>query len=598
MKVSMIASIFYTMVLVAGIAGLYKIKKSNKVQYGAVWIPVSALLLTFYQCLLAAIFSIVHIPVNIVSVGIGDFVLSIVLWFFIVKKKKIQSYQYEKVDVGFLIFLVVMVALFAKQRYGLDLHIHYQTIDPAQHLKNAMDMIKEQRVTAMFYASFHNGLLIQWLAPLRKASQYYQIYVLGDILHFLLAGFTFYAVIRRYMKDNYLKAAAFFVGAVYLFGYPANSTIFGFSYLGMCVTIIACTIIITDAYIHEEITKWLGITFLSLCCLGVFECYVLFMPVVFFSVFFCVLRNQKKLGKLISLDTVKVCLGIFLVPTFLGLYFTYLGIFGSGDTTVGSAIAQEGGIYKDLFSNFALLLPIALFGYYHLYKEKKNWIILYLFPCLVLFLLGLFSLGMSGRVSSYYFYKNYYLLWLIVFILAFAGILYIEKGNRILLFLCAIIWFGIAHVGTMDIEDRIEHMNPQFVVNSNSNAYCDIFIFNRDALFNAAYPFPKVQLYQYAMENLSDTKEYIPLAGGFEDYFWMEAVTGQRNSDFRYWDEGTDSFFQRLQKVEYVMVLKDGDIYLQYPEYFDSLDKVYENDLGYIAKIDKTKEIPGEKDDE
>ena len=116
-------------------------------------------------------------------------------------------------------------------------------------------MIKEQRVTAMFYASFHNGLFIQWLAPLRKTSQYYQIYVLGDILHFLLAGFTFYAVIRRYMKDNYLKAAAFFAGAVYLFGYPANSTIFGFSYLGMCVTIIACTIIITDAYIHEEITK-------------------------------------------------------------------------------------------------------------------------------------------------------------------------------------------------------------------------------------------------------------------------------------------------------------------------------------------------------
>lgn len=591
MKVSIAASFFYVVALAACIFGVYRIKKSNKVLYGAVWIPISALLVTCYQCLLAAIGTILHIPVNIISVGMGDLIIAGVLWYFILKKKKTQSYKYEKTDGIFFVFLLLIVGLFAKERYGLDLHIHYQTIDPAQHLKCAIDVMKAQRVSAMYYASFHNGLLIEWLAPLRSASKYYQIYILGEVLHFFLAGLTFYAVIRKYMKDKYLKAAGFFVSVVYLFGYPVNSTIFGFSYLGMCVTIIACTIVVTDAYIHEEITKWLGITFLSLCCLGVFECYVLFMPVVFFSILFCVLRNQKKLGKMVSLDTVKVCLGIFLVPTILGLYFTYLGIFGNGNTTVGSAIAQEGGIYKDLFSNFALLLPVALFGYYHLYKEKKNWIVLYLFPCLEIFLLGLFGLGMFGKVSSYYFYKNYYLLWLIVFVLAFAGITYVEKTNRLLLSLYAITWFGIALVGMLDIEIRIGQMNPQFVANYNSHAYCDINLFNKAAQSNAAYPYEKIELYQYAMDNLSDTKEYIPLAGCWEDYFWMEAITGQRNSDFCYWNEGMDSFFERLQEVDYVIVLTDGDIYLQYPEYFDSLEKVFENEYGYVAKVDKKKEI-------
>lgn len=344
-----------------------------------------------------------------------------------------------------------------------------------------------------------------------------------------------------------------------------------------------------DSWLQEELYGWLGMIFASLCCLGIIECYVLFMPVMFFSLFFCILYKQKKRAKLISLDTVKVCLGVFLVPTVLGLYFTYLGIFGYNNVTVGSAIAQEGGIYKDLFSNFVFLMPLALYGYYYLKKEKKNWFILYIFPMLAGFLLVLFALGMTGRVSSYYFYKNYYFLWLIVFILAFAGVTYIEKKSRLLISMGLFIWLFVLWVGQYSIENRIANKNDRYIVSYNSRAFCDIYMFNRDAKGNVAYSGDKVLIYQKAMDILDETDSYIPLAGSWEDYYWMEAITNQRSYDFCYWNTGDEVFFQNLKEADYIMVLLDSDIYNDYSDYFNQLEKVYENGIGFVAKVEKEK---------
>lgn len=590
MTPSVIVSVFYTISLAFCMTGVFRMKKSENVLYGAAWIPVSALLVTFYQCLFAALGTILHIPVNLLSVGIADGILGCILWYWIVKKKRIQSYKFEKIDLLAFSVLLLAIGLFAYHRFGFDMHIHYQSIDLAQHLKVAMDIVSGQRVSAMFYAGFHNALLIQLLAPFRDPTRYYQIYVFGDVLHLLLAGLMFYGVIRKYLKDNFLKLASIVIILIYINGYPVNSTIFGFTYLGMCVTVIGCTMVVVDSFIQDELSRWMGIILISLCCLGIFECYVLFMPIMFFSVFFCVLYKQKKLKKLVSMDTVKVCLGIFLVPTILGLYFTYNGIFGSGGITVKYAIAQEGGIYKDLFSNFVLLMPLALFGYYYLRKEKKNWIILYIFPMLACFMLALFGLGMSGRVSSYYFYKNYYLLWLIVFVLAFAGLTYVEKKSRLLLTLGLLMWLFVLLVGICGIESRIGNKNERYITNHNSYAFCDIYIFNEDAKRNVCYYGGKVKLYQYAMSELHDTDTYVALAGSWADYYWMEAITNQRNNDFQYWDKGEDVFFDNLNNIDYVIVLTDSDIYHSHAKYFNNLEKVYENECGFIAKVKKTEQ--------
>lgn len=586
MHMSYGASAFYLIALLFAMTGIYKIKKSDNILPGGTWLPVSVLIVALYQCFVAALICLIHIPVNIISIGIFDLLLGGGLWFYIVKKSYIQSYKYQKIDIISWIVIFVIVLLFALQRYGLDLHIHYQTIDPAQHLKSAMDIVNGQSVYAMYFAGLHNALLIELLGPFRQLTRYYQIFVLSDILQLYLAGVMFYGIIRKYITDKYMAFVAPIGTLIYLLAYPLNNTIFGFVYLGMCVTIIGYLLITVDAFINGNLYKWPGVIMISLGCLGVFECYVLFMPVVFFSILFCVLWKQHNEKKLVSFDTIKICLGIFLIPTLLGLGYTYMGIFGSGGTSVGSAIANEGGIYRDLFSNYILLLPFVFYGLYRLCKEKKNKIVIYMFVLTAVFMFAFFLLGMKGKASSYYFYKNYYMMWLLCFVLAVKGIHNITKENRKLLTLGFLTWFFVATISITNIEVVIQNINPLYCTNTNARAYSDIYTFNRDAMRNPAYDMEKVKLYDYAVEQLGASQtEKIPLAGYWEDYYWMEAITNQRMSGFDYWNIGEEMFFDNLSRVDYVIVLTDSDIYAANKEYFDSLEPIFETSSGYIAKV-------------
>ena len=115
-----------------------------------------------------------------------------------------------------------------------------------------------------------------------------------------------------YIKWINVLLSAFFV-FVYMIGYPMCSMIYGFTYLGMGVTVVGMLIILTDMYLKEDMGKWMNIIFLMLGCLAIFECYVMFMPVTFFALITCIFVKQWKMHKLVSRDTVVTCLAVFLI---------------------------------------------------------------------------------------------------------------------------------------------------------------------------------------------------------------------------------------------------------------------------------------------
>ncbi len=587
MNISYGASIFYFIAVAALVLGVYLVQKSEQKLYGSVWVPISIIAVTCYQVLIGAILNLIHIPVNIISIGIFNLILAMFLWYLIIRKQYRQKYRYEVIDGVYLVVLLVVVGAFALQRYGIDLHIHYLTIDPAAHLKSAMDVVRKQQVDTMFYASLNNALLIEMLGVTASSvGYYYKIFVLADVMHLFLAGLMFFGVIRRYCQDNFLKIAGVVLSIVYLLGYPLNSTIFGFVYLGMGVTLIAYLFTLTDEFIRGNLHKWTNIILLSLGCLGIFQAYVLFMPVTFFAILTCILVKQFQHKKLFSVDTVVTGLAIFLIPCVIGLVYTYLGIFG-GDTSVGSAIAGEGAIYRDLYSNFVWLAPLALYGCWGQIKERKNRLGLYLLPFLMGFILMLFARGMQHTVSSYYYFKNYYLLWMVVFVLAFIGISYVEKKTRFLIVSGFAVWSFTMFLMVFNIENGIHEKSELYCSWSKAGTYNDVYSFNKETLGLPFYQLEKIQLYQHAItECLDKGEELVPLAGYWEDCYWMEGITNQRLNGFDYWNYDDETFFENLEKrANYVMVLTDNDFYKNHAEYFDSLERIYENDLGYIAKV-------------
>lgn len=586
MDTSVLTSVFFVLAAAIFTSGFWLFPKSGRSMQGAVWLPVTAVFLMCFHVLAGGIINLVRLPVNIVSIGMADIAAGVFFWLNILHKKEKQKYEWKKEQLLFLGLLGAAMAVFTVLRFGTGLELNYHTIDPAAHFRDAMDVVNKQQVQNMFYAALNNALLIELLAPLAVVSEYYKIFLLSEVLNLFLAGAMFYGLIQRWCKNRFTKTAAFLAAFLYIAGYPLNNALFGFTYLGMGVTIIAYLLLLSDCFIEEKLHPGINIFLMMAGCLGIFESYMLFMPVVYFAIFFCIAGKRLKQNRLFTVKTVTDYLAIFLIPCILGLYYGFFGVF-SGDITVGSAISAEGAIYRDLYSNFLILAPFVMIAVYHMVKKKVYQTLNFMLPMMLVFMAGMFMAGMKGRVSSYYYYKNYYLLWLLAFVMAFIGISYLSEYAREVVVCCFISWGAVALFYVTRLEESFADRKPLFVPMQKADQLNDVYSFNCQLLRFPGYSPDKMELYQYVYQNLVAEGNTVPIASGWEDDYWYQAVTNQRLlEELQHW-KNEKQYFKSLKKAgDRILVLYDNELYTKNQEYFDSLERVFENGIGFVAKLE------------
>ena len=582
------ASLFYLVCFISFALSLMLVKKTEKKMNIMVWTCVVAMAICGYQSFVAAIFSLVKIPVNIVSLGVMNLLASAYFWFRYIKKNEKQSYYFDKINILGFGILCVLLYLFMSLTYTLEFAPQYLAIDASVHFDGAVTLQNYEAVHGMFFAKLQYGIFIELFGAFISPAVYYKLFVICDLLMLLFAWMMFYSLIQKYAKDNFLKLAAIVVTVVYGVGYPMNSTLFGFTYLGTAITIVTYLLIVFDWFMDEEFNENYSIILLSLGCLSLFESYMLFVPVVFFGLLFAIFYKQAKKKKLVSVETIKYGLSIFLMPSIIGLVFTYGGIFvNTGDFTVSDAISNEGGIYRDFYSNFAILIPFALFAMHKSIKEKQNKLVMWYLPLMVLFLIGLLLMALQGSASSYYYYKNYYILWLLMFELLFIAISSFTKEMRVFLLCGFTTWVIILFAYIFNWETYLQSKTSQFVVSNKTGTYHEIFGFNRDAINVPHYSSDKLHLYRYAIENLQEEGDVLAIASTWEDWYWFTAISNQTlHADYAYWNYGAELFFERMNaEAEYTIVLYDAPIFMEHPEVFWSYETVYETPVGCIIKV-------------
>ena len=580
-------TIFYGIAVLALLSGAFFSYKSERKQAGMTWMVLLLILMNCYHTFWAAILNVIHIPVNIISMGIIDLLTGGLLWFFIVKKKKWQRYEFAIADAAFLVTAVAIIAVFAKVRYGgMALNINFLTIDPANHFRAAMDLVETGTVTSMFYETVLNGLLFEFLAPFAPVDYFYRFFVLSELIQLLMSAFIFYGIARRLSKDRFGRVAAYVLSFIYMIGYPMCSMLYGFVYLGMGVTVIGMIIILTDVYLKDDMPKWQNIVCLMLGCLAIFECYVMFMPVTFFALITCIFVKQFKGKKLVSKDTVAICLTVFLFPCIVGFCYTYAGIFTNG-VTVSSALVNEGACYRDLFSNFVLFIPLMLFGFYGMCRKKENNLVLFLAPYTLLFALYLFLKTVNGQASTYYFYKIHFLLWLIALVLVYYAVVYAEKQTKVLITGSFLMWVFLTGMYLGKIEEKIAMHSELMISTYKAEDFNDILRYNYVSFGMPGYSKEKEELYHWVYNELiCKGEEIVPMAGYWEDDLWYQAISDQRYYGWGQSDPDHTDYFNHLNASDasYILVLKDSQIYADEQAYFDSLERIYDTGIGFVAR--------------
>lgn len=585
MSMHILISIFYIITVVMAILGIFFIQKNDGVLNGICWGIYSIIIFICYQGMTAGVINLFHIPICLITIGIFDLILGAVLLYFIIIKNKKQIYEYEKIDCIFLFIMLLITVILVQKRFGNEISINFQSVDSAAHMKFALNILDKGKISTNLYLSAVNeAMVIGALREFIDSFDGYKIFILCESFFFMLSGLIFYGIIRNYCKNFYQTIAAIILTLFYWLGYPLYSMVFGFSYFGLSIIIIAYLIVMCDLYVDNKIYQKLNIVFLAMGIYSLLVCYTLFVPVVFLAIGLCVANSQHAEKKMFSVDTVVLMLKIFLIPCVLGLIYSIGNI---GALTAGGAgkagIATEGGSYRDLYSDFVLILPLLVTGYYViLIKLKKINLIVTMMPLLLLFMMLLFKLGMNGKVSSYYFCKNHSLLWLVSFVCIFYAIKFLNEKNRIVIigYLCTYIM--LMTFDFRGVDNYIQNTNSNFIDVSSKN-FINIYDFTKIWFEQPKFQNEKIDLYRYVNNNLrimSDVKILI-VGTEFEDA-WFQTLTEQEyarcNGDINVYNSLVND------DTKYVCVLY-GEMYQNNQEYFDGLERIYQNNAGFIAKI-------------
>lgn len=587
-------SFFFMISFLALYAGVLLYKKKEEAEI------IQALVMDFlaiicWGAMWAGIFSIAGIPVNIVSIGIVYLLSSAYFWISIIRNKKVQKYIWSWMDIVIVLVIAGIVMGVAIHFFSGRLELRYWTSDAAVHMISATDVVRKQTVSSMYFAPLYNALIMEVFQPWFHGIEIYKGFMIADITMIVLENIIFYVLVKPYFTKKSHKIMGAVLTLLYFAGYPLHGFIYTFNYWGIGVLLLAFVMEVLRQYFSKELEKKYCVFALMLGCIGVVTSYMMFAPVAFIAVFLCLVYYAKKEeGKIFSIPNVMLALKVFLVPCMLALYFCYYQFFVGQELEIGTALNEQGAIYRQLYMDFVWMIPLVLYVLIYAIKQKKWKVSLIFFFCYAVFTLAVLVLSQKQKISSYYYYKMYFPLWLLCFVISAQGIIQILQKEKEFFYSCAALYAGILLLNVTNVEQKIVE-SPAVLQLENASArvfplYSENLRYIR--LDWSVYQFNQniLELYQYVDDNMSEESKDIPLlvAGDAYPYcYWYMAFTGQDVHEYYGWVYDISEMKEKIAqgKMDYVVLLYRSTYYSGNQEYWDTYEKVYNNAEGCILKV-------------
>lgn len=529
------------------------IRKKEKTADFLVWFSITLVLKLCYNSFICYIFDLFHIPIELIYLMLLNLAISGIMIFHI-KNKGIQKYEFNKQSFIVCSILLIAVLSISLVRFNFFNNISYETTDPALHYSMAFDFYKSNSLLTentlfpsfgdfegtMIISYVNIGLLFKSMTGIIPEMYYYKLFTFFDALMFAVSCLSFISSISFIMKEKHkLTFFILIVAFFYIFGYPLNNMLFGFFYLGITIMVINTIITVIEQYKDEELNKYDELIFLIILFLlnfSVFFGYYLFVPVVYASEFIYFFIENVYSDKKLYLKNIfekryvlMNCICLFL-PFILGFIFF---LFPSSGGETGSAIspfANEGYIYRDLYSNFIIFIPFILYQIYSNIKSKKYDFSIIFFIIQAIFTLGIFIFVLKGMAATYYFYKNYFVLSLLCFYIFLNTInSLVADKNIAFINCCGITIVLLFSAFILNLENKLYNINILINPTPKITSYFDIYANNRNYLNNSPILDEKdiqtIIYYENNKEKLPLYNDAIPVIGSTQMRMWFYCLT-------------------------------------------------------------------------
>ncbi len=592
---TILGTVFYLVSFTACIINLYRFRKSCKPMNGFTWAVLSFLAAICMGSIAAGIISIVRIPVNLYSMAVVYMVFAILFAFFIRRDGMKQEYIWEKFDFIMLGLITAAVAVICLKIYTPQLWYCYYNSDAGLHLKEATEIVRSQTVTKMYFLHLQNAMIIELIQPFVRIADWYKGYILGDCFFLWIETLFFAALIRQFAKTRASKVLAVVIMVFYFMGYPFLSFYYSFGYWAVGSMMVGFLVMSMRLYEEAQVERKITVIMLMLGCFGVMTSYMLFAPVTFITVLVYLMIVAKREGKVFSRRNVFLALKVFLLPTVLGLYYCLYGFFISSGTSIAGALSNQGGIYTELYMDFFWTLFPVLFVLVTTVKKRKVTPDVVFFLAFFGFTGVMLLLTLTHHVSTYYYYKTYYPLWIFCWALTARAVsVMLQEAKETLTAYCAlVIIFAALCYGK--IEYKIVTSTENITGAMHSTAFFTLYQIDWAFIAGEHQGLPEYvfDLFQYVQDNLSE-EEMVPLMVERSDYgqtYLYEGATGYDFPDFYEWRHTTEELRQAYYdwNINYTVMMKGTQFEREHGEKTladDAVEVIFENDAGYVLKIE------------
>ena len=427
-------NIIYTLttvlILVLHILIYKKEEKENIIK----WIAISIMLLFCYNICISVIMSLIHIPINLLSLTIINIIILLLLSIKIYKNKKIQKYTINKIDIiGIIIFSLITLIVVIKE-YGIPLNMNNSITDGAVHYFAADEFYKSSKLldknsetfnfwnfsTFMPGAYINTGILFKMFSGIIDEIYFCKLYLILNVFFWYLSGILMYVLLSKDKKQEKQKILPLIFSLVYMLAYPLNSLIAGFSYLSLALNFIITILIVTQL----EINNYYKYVIMFLLNFGLFFSYYYFLPVVYVALFLQIIIDAKKnKNKIFDKENIVNVIYTLLFPGLFGLmYFEIFPLITASQNPISETVVVlgiKGSIYSNFITNILIFLVLSICQIIYNLKNKKTNISETMLILNLIFLTIIFIGMKSNIVSSYYYYKLYYLIWIFVLIVGY-----------------------------------------------------------------------------------------------------------------------------------------------------------------------------------
>ena len=438
----------------------------------------------------------------------------------------------------------------------------------------------------------NSGILFKVLAPWIGEMNLYHVFICFDIVILLLNGMLMYCILKTKAKTKLGSIVAGIVAVVYLLGYPLNSMLFGYSYLSVGIAIICAIVLVMQAFQEQQIPSWSNMIVLFLLCTQVFFSYYLFVPAVYGALgIYYIFYFGKKNKKIWNKDMIKYSLITLVIPMLIGLsYHIFPQMVSFVPTQVVTGMKDEGYIYRNMITNMLLLLPFAIYYLYRHEKEKKSSFITTFAIVFVNYAVIVYFAMTKGIISTYFFYKLHFILWLILWVLFYKGSLAIaEKGKKgkgmVVTYMSVYVILLIFSLLTSNVK-----INKSSDTHEKITDVMDIYGINKTLIFRTGIDFDtdEIDILKQVKQNgisLKDNNTLI-LANQRQE-FWIWAILKYKYKENLYYATTKQDVEKWNNKTyEYLIYFKDSYTYQQLKEtiHLQETEIIFENEKGAILK--------------